>query len=498
MKALQKDRSIRYLSVQEVMVDLLAIKNNRLSEIADPASIHRASIAVLPFINMSADPENEYFSDGLSEELINALTHVEDIRVASRSLAFQFRGKAQDLREIADRLNVTTILEGSVRKSGNRLRITAQLTNSTDGFHIWSERYEREMADVFQIQDEIVRAIVDALSIKLTGKQRKKLIRTHTDNLEAYNLYLRGRHHSQKLSEQNVLRAIECFERAAMADSEYALSYSGIAECHVMLPFFSGTLKPQDAYQKARITAEKAISIDDSVAEAHAVLGAVNFLFDWNWSEAERRYQGALELNLNDAMALGWYSHYLMITNRPRQALEAAEKAVELDPLSPMSNVSLAWIYDWRREYDQAEATCRKGIELDPSFFGSYWTLGVVCGRKHLFDKSESMLKKAWELSESPVILANLAAFYGYGHREREAWELLDQLAKTEKTSYVPPTGFAMVHFSLKDKDTGFRYFEKAFEEHDQWLPYFLKLEPSHDSIRDDPRAQNLLRRIGL
>ena len=499
LKALQKNPSSRYKSATEMLADLMAIQNKSTAQDANRSLVSATrSIAVLPFVNLSADPENEYFSDGLAEELINALAHVEDLRVASRSLSFQFKEKTRDFRLIADRLGVTTILEGSVRKSGNRLRIMAQLINTSDGFHLWSDRYDREMADVFKIQDEITRAIVDALSIKLGAKQKKKLIRIHTENLEAYNFYLRGRHHLLKGSGQDVLKAIENFEKAIAADPEYALSYSGLADSYTMLPWQSGTLKPQDAFQKARTAAEKALTINDTLAEAYAALGTVSLFYDWNWDEAERQYQRAFELMLGDALAQCWYAVYLLITKGAAEGVVAAEKVLQLDPLSPMVNMILAWAYYFNQELDRAEVICHKGIELDPSFYGWYWTLGTIYSRKHFFERVETMFVKAYQLSESPFVLARLASFYGFGKRKEEALKLLNQLVEKSKTIYVQPMGFAMIYLSLKDYDTVFQYLELAYEQRDQWLPFLVKLEPTFEPIRSDARFQSLLVRLGL
>jgi serine/threonine protein kinase len=333
-KMLRKESEERYEDMDSLIGDLKRAQSG-LAASPMPEEESSPSIAVLPFTNMSADPDQEYFCDGLAEELINALTQIEDLHVVARTSAFSFKGQQLDVREIGRKLNVATVLEGSVRKAGNRLRITGQLVKVADGYHLWSERYDREMDDVFAIQDEITLAIVDKLKPRLLGEEKAKLAKSRAVDLEAYNLYLRGRWFAGQLAQEAFEKAIECYNQAIKKEPDYAPAYAGLADCHTWLPFV-GPFESKKIMPKARKAALKALQLDDNLAEAHSSMALIKSLYDWDWESGEREYKRAIELNPGVAFIHQRYAMFLMYMGRHDEAINEAERALELDPLSPL------------------------------------------------------------------------------------------------------------------------------------------------------------------
>ena len=313
----------------------------------------KPSIAVLPFVNMSADPEQEYFCDGISEVIIDALTHVEDLHVVARTSAFMFKDNREDIREIGKKLNVASILEGSVQKAGNRLRISAQLVNIADGYHLWSEKYDRNIEDIFAIQDEISLAIVEALKVKLLKKEKAAIVKRHTDNYEAHSLYLLGRHYWNFRTEEQMLKGLDYFRQAVDKDPDYALAYTGIADSYNTLAHH-GFLYPYEAYPKAKEAVTKALEIDDMLSEAHAALGFIRLYFDWDWIETEREYKQAFDLNTNYAFTHHCYALYLSSMGRLDESIAESRRAQELDPLAPIITLILGMRYCDVHHYDAA------------------------------------------------------------------------------------------------------------------------------------------------
>jgi serine/threonine-protein kinase len=461
------------------------------------------STAVLPFVNMSADPENEYFCDGLAEELLNALAKIEGLKVAARTSAFFFKGKEVDVRDIGQKLGVGTVLEGSVRKAGNRLRITAQLINVADGYHLWSERYDRQMEDIFDIQDEITLAVVDALKVALLGEDKEAALKHYTDNTEAYELYLKGRHFYNKYTGEGWAKAIEYFEKAIDKEPEYAPAYAGISHS-LGISWYYGILSAHEALPRANAACSRALEIDPDLDVAHLSLGNARFYYEWNWTEAEREYTTAIELNPNSADAHHWYGMFLASRERFEQAVAEGRRARELDPLSLVVNLHVGRIYLLAGRWDSALRQAQRLTEIEPNFAGAYLHIGAVHLARGMYEEALEVLQKSQAAGGNQIALANLGATYGLLGKRDEALDVLNQLLGMRERQYVTALNIARVYGGLGDKDKAFEWLERAFEERDGAL-VALDAEAKAgtggvwvESIRTDPRFQALVRRIGL
>jgi len=504
-KALAKSPDLRYQEAFEILSDLRKLKKELESTEEKPYSTKRqSSIAVLPFINLSADPEQNYFCDGVAEEIINSLTHLEGLRVVARTSAFSFRGKEIDVREIGSKLNVETLLEGSVRKAGNWVRITTQLVNVADGYHLWSEKYDRHIGelccpeDIFSIQDEISLAVVNNLKVKLLGKQITKLVKRHTQDLDAYRLYLKGRYFLNKRTEESLRKAVQYFEQAIKKDPGYALAYVGLADSHILLAEYSH-LPPKDAFSRAKAAVVKALEIEETLAEAHTSLAFIRTLGDWDWTGAEKEFKKAIELNPGYATAHQWYAEHLTMTGRYAEATAELKQAQDLDPLSLI--IGVAWaitLLCGTRQYDQVIEKCQKVLEMDSNFSGALNVLGMVYREKAMYEEAIEAFQKAKAFDKGNTwITAGLGHAYAMSGKRSEAQKVLDELQQLSKRKYVPPDNIAMVYLGLSEKNLVFEYLEKAYEDHSVGLPW-LKADPIFDSLRSDPRFTALLKRIGL
>jgi len=465
------------------------------AEVVVETGLGERSIAVLPFINMSADPEQEYFCDGMAEEIINALTHVENLRVIARTSTFAFKGEKIDIRKIGEQLNVESILEGSVRTAGNRVRISAQLINVADFSHLWSERYDRDMKDIFAIQDEISLAIVEALKVKLLKTEKAAIVKRHTEDLEAYNLYLKGNYYWQMLRFD---KAIECYEQALQKDPHYALAYTGLASVYWWSSFF-GNIPPNDAYPRAKEYAKKALEIDDTLAEAHASLGVINMNYDWNFKAAEREFKQALHLNPNSALTHFQYSFLLTLTEFHEEAISEAKRAQELDPLSSWINALVGKALFFSGRYDEAIEVLRITITMNPNYFYSHFVLGLAYRGKSMFEEAIAEFEKSVHLSgENSWIMAELAAAYYEFGKKSETEKIFDSLKQRSRDEYVAPMCFYWIHKVRGDHDQAFEWVKRACEEHDSFLPW-LRVSPIEIArIPDEPRFQALLEQAGL
>jgi serine/threonine protein kinase/lipoprotein NlpI len=457
----------------------------------------KPSIAVLPFNDMSPQKDQEYFCDGMADSIINALTHIKDFQVVARTSAFSFKGKEQDVREIGKKLNVNQVLEGSVQKADDRIRITAQLINVEDGYHLWSERFDRELKDVFAIQDEISLAIADKLKPKLLGEEKARLVKRHTENLEAYNLYLKGLYFWNKLTQEGMAKGMDYFKQAIEKDPLYALPYVGIAEAFGKLGGF-GFLPPKEVFPKAKAAARKALEIDDMLGEAYSTLGYISTQHDWDWLAAEREFKRALDLNPNYALAHNCYSIYLMVMGRFDEAITESKRALEIDPLSPFFNSILGAIFIIAHKYDEAIGQFHKTIEMDPNFLWARIWLGLAYKEKAMFEEAIAELQRVVNIAgDIPYALGFLGFTYGSSGQTDEALKILNRLNKLSKERYIPAISKAWICLGLGDNDQVFKYLEEAYLERESYLIY-LNTYPGYDNLRSDPRFGALLKKIGF
>jgi serine/threonine protein kinase/Tfp pilus assembly protein PilF len=497
---LQKDPHNRYSDMEALIsyLKFVDMKDKTRSAYPIPTKEEPPSIAVLPFVNMSADPEQEYFCDGMAEELINTLTKIKDLKVVARTSAFAFKGKTIDVREIGRMLNVEKVLEGSVRKSGDKLRITAQLVNVADGYHLWSEKFDRDMENIFAIQDEISLAIVDNLKITLLKKEEEALLKRYTEDLQAYNLYLKGIYFLRMYTAEGFQEAIKCFELTLQKDPNYALAYYGLAEVFYAISFWAN-VPPHEAYPKAKEDAKKAIEIDEDIGEAHAALGLVYTFYDWNWKEAERELTRALELNPSSAIIHMSYSWFLSLTEKHEEAIFEAKRAQELDPLSPLiiSHIGLACI--WGCQFDKAIDELKAGISLAPNFYLMHYYLGLAYRAKYMFEEAITEYEKAIPLSGgSPWPAMILATTYFESGKISQGEEAFRNLKQRAKQEYMPALGFFYIHLAQKDLDQAYKWLEKGCVEKDSFLPWCAIIPIDEYRISKELRFMPLLKKYGL
>jgi len=455
------------------------------------------SIAVLPFVNTSADTENEYFSDGVTDELIGALARIDGFRVASRTSVFALKGKPLDVRAIGALLGVSTVLEGTVRRSGDQLRITAQLSSTEDGQLLWSERLDRRLEDVFAVQDELAHTIVGTLRDSGFAELWEPPPRRHEENLKAYGLYLKGRYEWNQRTRESVQAAIGYFEQAIAEESGYARAYAGLADSYSMLLDYR-SVPVADGFERAKLYARKAIELDDSVAEAHTSLGWSLFIYDWDWPAASRELQRAIELDPRYATAHQWYAFLLAALGRFDDALVEGHTALELDPASVSIRRSLGWTYYYARRYEQSQYHLRRAIEMNPAAAETYRVLGLALASQGKMDEAEHVMRDGQALPASGAYgAAALGYVLGRVGRRREAEEVLRGLEERARDGYVSPVAFATVFLGLADWDRAFSWIERAFDERRGWLPY-MNVNPIFDPVRTDPRFRDLVRRVGL
>jgi len=504
-KALEKDREVRYQSARDLLVDLRRLRRASVSGRAaapDVAESQRMpSLAVLPFANMSADKENEYFSDGLAEDIIDALTQVPGLRVMARTSSFAFRGKEQDVREIGARLNVEHILEGSVRRAGSRIRVTAQLVKANDGYHLWSQRFDREMIDVFAIQDEISQAIVEKLRVRLSAD--RPLVKRYTENLAAYDLCLKARYHLLKMTPEGREAGRRYCEQAIALDPNYALAHVMLAESYFWSAFW-GSMDPREAFSRAKSAALEALRFDDTIADAHSALGTVLGSGEFDWPGAEREFRRARELSLSSAVVRYDYAWcyamwFLYPLGRVEQALAEMRRALELDPLDPFTNTLVGLLLHSMRQFEPAIEQLQHAIDLDPTFSFSHWFLSITYAQNGQFEEAIAAAEKANQFSGgNALILGTLGSLYGRAGRTAEARQLLEELTARRRLTYVPASALSIVHRGLGEPQESLEWIAKGIEERDPIIVTALKASPTYDSVRPHPAYQALLRKMNL
>jgi serine/threonine-protein kinase len=454
------------------------------------------NIAVLPFVNASPDPDNEYLSDGITDELIDALAKVEGIRVASRTSVFALKGKPQDVRAIGALLDCPVVLEGTVRRSGQQLRITAQLTSTEDGRLIWSQRYDRQMADAFAIQDEIARTIVSTLRANAFADVTAPPLRRHTDNATAYGLYLKGRFEWNRRTQESIAAGIRLFEQAIALDPRYALAYAGLADCYSLHVDYR-SVPVVEGFAAAKAYARKAIELDDTLAEAHASLAWALFIFDWKWDEAEREFRRSIELDPHYPSAHQWYSFLLTAKGAMGEALVEAHTAVELDAGSTSARRSLATVYYYARRWDQAIYHFERGIAMNPTAEETYRMLGLTLAVAGRLGDAIPVLRETAAMPEAGTYTrASLGYALARAGQRDEAQAIYDDLAaSTAAGRYVSPVAFATILLGLGDVERALDWTELAMDDRRGWLVY-LGVNPVLDPMRGHPRFEQLVQRM--
>jgi serine/threonine-protein kinase len=512
--ALQKDKEERYQTAGELRSDLKVLKQRLDSELEPErsnlrlktTSIRRPrrsaktkaikSLAVLPLINVSDDPNMEYFSDGVTESIINALSQLPNLRVVARSTVFRYKGQETDPKEVGQRLGVRAVLTGRVRQAGDGLMIAAELIDVTNDSHLWGEHYSRKLSDIFAVQEEIAKEISEKLRLKLTPAEQKRLTMRSTESAEAYQLYLKGRFFWNKRTQETLRQSIGYFQQAIEKDPTYAAAYAGISDCYTVFVVRHG-MSSAEELPRAKAAAMKALEIDNTLAEAHTSL-AHAMLHNWEWAEAEREFHRALELNPGDATAHSFFAEYLLAVERIDEAIGEIKKAQEIDPLSLIINTVVAWAFYFAGQYDEAIIQCHKALEIDSSFYWAHYRLGQAYEGKEMFAEAIAELEKAKQLYPgNNEISAALAHAYAASGSKTKAQEILHELQEESDRGSCSAYDIALIHTGLGDNDQAFHWLEKAYQEHDGSIIH-LKADPRLDGLHSDSRFTELVRRLGL
>jgi serine/threonine protein kinase/tetratricopeptide (TPR) repeat protein len=510
-KSLEKDRELRYQHASDVLIDLKRMKRDTDSgrTAVSGSAIATAlrseqpsktitSLAVLPFVNLSGDPEMEYLSDGITDTLINSLSQLRKLRVVPRSLTFRYKGREVDPQRVGSELNARAVLTGRVMPRGDTLLIGTELMDVAKLSQLWGAQYNRKMADIFVLQEEIAREISEKLRLQLTGEEKKRLTKRATGNKEAYQLYLQGRYWWNKRTEEGLNKGIEYYQQAIGKDPTYALAYAGLSDSYTSVAIF-GFVPPNEAFPRAKEAALKALEIDDTLAEAHASLAFVKSAYDWDWSGAEREFQRAIALNSGSAYAHYFYSVTLRKTGRFDEAIEEGKRAVELDPISLTSNTILGTTFHMARQYDQAIEQMRKTLELDPTFALAHSVLGMAYLQKSMYEQGIAEFERALVISPGyPIALSGLGYGYAVAGKEVEAQKVLDQLNELSKQKYVLALYRAGIYAGLGERDKAFEWLEKSYADRSIGVGFGTIVDPMFDPLRSDPRFQDLLRRMNL
>jgi TolB-like protein/Tfp pilus assembly protein PilF len=502
MRCLEKDPKQRFQSTRDLAFMLRALVGLEVgrpsARMASPPSQRPIeSLVVLPLATLSGQPEQDYFTDGMTEALIADLAKIGALRVISRTSAMQYKGVKKPLPEIARELNVDAVVEGSVMRAGDRVRITAQLIEAATDQHLWAESYDRELRDILTLQSEVARAIAREIQIKLTPQEQARLCCVQQIDPEAHECYLMGRYHWNKRTNDALFKAIDYFQQAIEKDADFALAYAGVADCYNILGFYS-LLPSNQAFPPAKAAAAKAMEIDDRIAEAHASLAFVKFYHDWEWAAAESEFRRAIQLNPGYATAHHWYAEYLVAMGQPELCIAEFKRAHELDPLSLIINAGIGWAYFYARHYDSAIEQCQKIVEMDPSFIPARLFLGQAFQQKAMYDEAIAEFRQTLNQScGATEIMAELGHAYAVAGRNDEARQVLSELLELSERRHVSPYGIAIVQLGLRDTDQAFAWLEKAYAGRSHFMP-LVGVDPRLDGLRSDPRFEDLLRRIGL
>jgi TolB-like protein/Tfp pilus assembly protein PilF len=454
------------------------------------------SIAVLPFDNLSRDPDNAYFAEGVQDEILTRLAKVADLKVISRTSTQHFKSVPENLPQIAKQLNVTNILEGSVQKVKDQVRVNVQLINALTDAHLWAEIYDRKLTDLFSVESDIAKTIADTLQAKLTGSESRAMSNKPTENPEAYELYLKGRFFWNKRTGQDLKTACDYFQQAIAIDPNYATAYAGLAESYILIPLFDAG-SPQDYFPKAKAAAERAIELQETSAEAHTALALLFCFSDVNFSQSEKEFKRAIELNPNYATAHHWYGNALLVAlGRFNEAISENKRAVELDPLSLIINADLGSTFMLARQYDQAIAQLQRTLTLDNKFGYTHWNLGQALYLKGDTAAAIAEYQKARTLDDDPQIVALLGRAYADTGQRDQALELVRELEARATQQFVRGYLMALVYIGLGDKTKAIDYLEREYQNHDNIDTAWIRADPMLDPLRGDPRFEALADQI--
>ncbi|HUR99807.1 MAG TPA: tetratricopeptide repeat protein, partial [Pyrinomonadaceae bacterium] len=455
------------------------------------------SLAVLPFTNQNSDASTEYLSDGLAESVIHSLSGLPDLRVMSRGSSFIYKGSEIDAKKVGRELNVAAILTGRIAMQGENVTVSTELVSTLDNSVMWGENFSRPMTDLEKLQTDIAGAISQKLKLRLSGVQADRVKKPRTDDPEAYRLYLLGRYHINRLTDDGFRKAGEYFQQAITRQQDYALAYAGLAESYNRLSGYNA-VSPHDGFPKAREAALKALEIDPSLAEAHTALGSVRFFYDWDWTAAEREFRTANELDPNSADSHQTYAYFLAAMGRPREAITEMKRAQELDPLSIEKLIGIGEIYYADGEYDKAIEQFQKALEMDPNSGFANWAIGRALIEKRAYPEAIDSLRKSISLSgDSPDELVELARANALVGRKAEALKIVGDLKSPTEHRYVAPTSIGSIYAALGEKDEAFEWYERALRERDVLL-VLMKVDPMFDGVRSEPQFKELMKRVGL
>jgi TolB-like protein/Tfp pilus assembly protein PilF len=467
---------------------------NKAAAPAPPNNVSNKSIAVLPFDNLSRDPDNAYFAEGVQDEILTRLAKVADLKVISRTSTQHFKSVPENLPEIAKQLGVTNILEGSVQKAADQVRVNVQLINAMTDAHVWADTYDRKLTDIFAVESEIAKTIAETLQAKLSGAERSSIAKAPTANPEAYELYLKGRFFWNKRTGTDLRKAIDYFNQAIAKDPNYALAYVGLADSYLLLSSYAA-VSPGESLPPARSALKKALELDDSLAEAHASFGLLATL-ELDLHSALDELKRAVDLKPNYATAHHWLALAHMTLAQFDPAISEAKRAIELDPLSLVINADTSWIYLSARRYDEAEAQVRKTLEIGPQFFLAHYYFGEVLQPKGRLREAITEFQKAFELNNDPYSLAMLGQAYARNGQKDEAQKILARLNEEAKSHYVAPYALALVQIALGDKDSAIEELEHAYQEHETNYLFAIKVDPMLNDLRGDPRFEALVQKV--
>jgi adenylate cyclase len=462
------------------------------------AEMSEKSIAVLPFENRSEDKANAYFAEGVQDEILTRLSKIADLKVTSHTSTQHYKSVPENLAEIAKQLGVAHILEGSVQKSGDAVRVNVQLIKAANNSHVWAETFDRKLTDIFSVESDVAKAIADQLRAHITRQEEQVIAAKPTKNIEAYDAYLRGRYFWNKRTSDGIKHAIEHFQQSIERDPDFALGHAGLADSYIALTFYNFAA-PHETMPKAKESAIKALALDNTLAEAHASLAHILMNYDWNWSAAEKEFKRSIELKPDYATAHEWYAiHYLTATGRLEEAVQEMKKALELEPASLVMNTFMGATLYYAGRYDEAIDQCRRTIEMDPNFTVAHWYLGLAYEQKQVLDAATEEFKKAISLSGgSPLMKAALGRAYAKSQKKHEANEMLNELNELSKQHYVSAYEVATIYVALGNNEQAFQLLEEAYAEHSFHLVY-LNVSPQFKPVSSDRRFQNLVQRIGL